>query len=197
MQVPNDATTLTFTLSGGSGDADMYVRFGEQPTLNNWDCRPYKSGNQETCSISNIQAGTYYLMLRGYNAYSGTSLTGSYTTSTVGESFENTNNVNIPDNSSSGIASTLAVSRTGNSGSITVEVEIIHTYIGDLVVELIAPDGSSYNLHNRSGGSANNINQSYNVSIGSVDSQGSWQLKVTDLAARDTGYIDRVKIIFP
>ncbi|MCW8878168.1 MAG: PPC domain-containing protein, partial [Kangiellaceae bacterium] len=66
-------------MNGGSGDADLYVRFGSKPTTSDYDCRPYESGNAETCTISNIQAGTYYVMIRGYSAFSGVSLTASYT----------------------------------------------------------------------------------------------------------------------
>ena len=51
---------------------------------------------------------------------------------------------------------------TGNaSATSTVAVNIVHTYIGDLVVSLVAPDGSVYTLHNRTGGTTDNINQTY------------------------------------
>lgn len=76
--VPAGATSLTFTMSGGTGDADLYVRFGSQPTTSTYNCRPYKSGNNETCTMSGIQAGTYHVMLNGYKAYSGVSLVGAY-----------------------------------------------------------------------------------------------------------------------
>jgi serine protease len=66
-------------MSGGSGDADLYVRFGEAPTTSSYDCRPYETGNSETCDITNIQAGTYYVMVRAYSTFSGLSLTGSFT----------------------------------------------------------------------------------------------------------------------
>ena len=196
LQVPADAASLQFVLSAGSGDADMYVRYGSQPTLNDWDCRPYRNGNEETCTISNIQAGTYHVMLVGYNAYTNTTLTGTFTQGS-GESFESTTNFDIPDNNATGIESPLEVSRSGASGTINVEVEIVHTYIGDLIVDLVAPDGTTYNLHNRSGGSSNNINQTYVVDAGSAGSLGTWQLKVSDRARVDTGYIDRFKIVFP
>ncbi|HSX59248.1 MAG TPA: PPC domain-containing protein, partial [Tahibacter sp.] len=49
------------------------------PTTSSYDCRPYLSGNNETCTITTAQAGTYYVMIRGYSAYSGLSLTGSFT----------------------------------------------------------------------------------------------------------------------
>ena len=80
---------------------------------------------------------------------------------------------------------------TGNaSASATVEVHIVHTYIGDLVVDLVAPDGSVYNLHNRSGGSADNIDRTYTVNLSSEAANGTWNLRVRDAASLDTGYID-------
>ena len=79
LDVPAGATSLSFTISGGSGDADLYVKFGSAPTSSSWDCRPYTAGNAETCTISNIQAGTYYVMLHGYSAFSGVTLNGVYT----------------------------------------------------------------------------------------------------------------------
>ncbi|MCW8875756.1 MAG: PPC domain-containing protein [Kangiellaceae bacterium] len=79
MEVPAGATNLSFAMSGGSGDADIYVKFGSQPTTSSYDCRPYKTGNSETCDISNVQAGTYHVMIRAYSTFSGVSLTGSYT----------------------------------------------------------------------------------------------------------------------
>ncbi|SDK39959.1 S8 family peptidase [Microbulbifer yueqingensis] len=78
LEVPAGATNLQFQISGGSGDADLYVRFGSAPTTSSYDCRPYLNGNNETCSISNVQAGTYHVMLRGYTSFSGVSLVGSY-----------------------------------------------------------------------------------------------------------------------
>jgi serine protease len=66
-------------ITGGSGDADLYVRFGQEPTASQYDCRPYRNGNEETCNIDTVQAGIYYIMLRAYTDYSGVSLTGSYT----------------------------------------------------------------------------------------------------------------------
>ncbi len=84
--VPAGATALSFTMSGGTGDADMYVKFGSQPTSSSYDCRPYKSGNNESCSFATAQAGTYHVMLNGYSAYSGVSLLADYTASTGGGS---------------------------------------------------------------------------------------------------------------
>ena len=66
----------------------------------------------------------------------------------------------------------------------------MHTYIGDLVVSLVAPDGSTYVLHNRSGGSADNINTTYTVNLSGEARNGTWTLRVTDNAAQDTGYLN-------
>ena len=78
MDVPSGATNLQFAITGGTGDANLYVKFGSAPTLSSYDCRPYVTGNAETCTISNVQTGTYYVMLNAYAAYAGVSLTGSY-----------------------------------------------------------------------------------------------------------------------
>ncbi|HPA02176.1 MAG TPA: PKD domain-containing protein, partial [Chiayiivirga sp.] len=77
--VPAGARNLNITTSGGTGDMDMYVRFGAQPTTSTYDCRPYKAGNSETCTAATPSVGTYHIMLRGYSAYSGVTLKASYT----------------------------------------------------------------------------------------------------------------------
>ncbi len=69
IDVPAGATALRFDTSGGTGDADLYVKFGNEPTTSDFDCRPWQTGNTETCIIDNVQAGTYYVMIRGYNSY--------------------------------------------------------------------------------------------------------------------------------
>ncbi len=74
VEVPEGAYDLTFTMSGGTGDADLYVRFGSAPTTTTYDCRPYKSGNQENCLFATAQQGTYYVMLRAFSSYSGVTL---------------------------------------------------------------------------------------------------------------------------
>ncbi len=78
MNVSAAASNLLFEISGGSGDADLYVKFGSPPTTSSYDCRPYRSGNNETCAFSSPQSGTYYVMVRGYSSYSGVTLKGSY-----------------------------------------------------------------------------------------------------------------------
>lgn len=72
--VPAGTRSLTVTMSGGTGDADLYVRFGAAPTTSTYSCRPYKDGNDETCTFTNPQAGTWYVNVRGYTAFSGVSV---------------------------------------------------------------------------------------------------------------------------
>ncbi|MGI9280585.1 MAG: M4 family metallopeptidase [Endozoicomonas sp.] len=67
--VPANVSSATVRISGGSGDADLYVKAGSKPTTSSWDCRPYRSRNRETCSISVSSGTTYHVMLRGYSSY--------------------------------------------------------------------------------------------------------------------------------
>jgi hypothetical protein len=78
MSVPSGQSSLSFAISGGTGDADLYVKRGSAPTTSSYDCRPYKTGNSETCTFSSPQSGTYYVTVRAYQTYAGVSLTGSY-----------------------------------------------------------------------------------------------------------------------
>ncbi len=80
LTVPAGASNLTFDLSGGTGDGDMYVKFGSEPTSSSYDCRPYKSGNTENCTFATPSAGTYHVKIHGYSAASGMSLKGAYST---------------------------------------------------------------------------------------------------------------------
>ena len=72
--VPAGKTSAVFTISGGTGDADLYVRLGSAPTTTAYTCRPYTSGNAETCTLNAPAAGTYYVGVRAYSAFSGVSL---------------------------------------------------------------------------------------------------------------------------
>ncbi|MBB6039216.1 trypsin-like serine protease [Phytomonospora endophytica] len=107
-----------------------------------------------------------------------------------GKSATNAADVQIPDNTT--VSSSVAISgcTVAPSSTSTVAVNIVHTYIGDLVVSLIAPDGSAYVLHNRTGGSADNINQTYTVNLAGEGANGTWKLQVRDAASADTGYIN-------
>ena len=79
IDVPAGATNLSVNTSGGSGDADLYMSFGTQPTTTSYDCGSYLTGNNETCSFPTPSPGTYYIMLNANQAYGGLSLVGQYT----------------------------------------------------------------------------------------------------------------------
>ncbi|RKH55873.1 M4 family metallopeptidase [Corallococcus llansteffanensis] len=69
---PAGAAAMKFELSGGTGDADMYVKFGSAPTTTSYDCRSAGASNDESCTLNPAKQGTYYVLIRGYTAYSGT-----------------------------------------------------------------------------------------------------------------------------
>jgi pseudolysin/vibriolysin len=77
--VPAGATNLVMSISGGTGDADLYTKFGSAPTTSSYDCRPYKSGNAESCTVAAPSAGKYYIKAHAYAAYSGVTVKASYT----------------------------------------------------------------------------------------------------------------------
>jgi hypothetical protein len=80
IEVPAGQTNLEIKTSGGTGDCDLYVKRGVAPTTTDYDYRPFLSGNEETVTVSNPTAGTWYIMLRGYSAYSGVTLVATYGT---------------------------------------------------------------------------------------------------------------------
>ncbi|HZX38848.1 MAG TPA: M4 family metallopeptidase [Streptomyces sp.] len=115
-----------------------------------------------------------------------------------GTVFENTADVAIPDYGAA-VTSTVSVTgRTGNAPSaLKVGVDIIHTWRGDLVVDLLAPDGTVYPLKPfSSSDSADNVQATYTVNASSEVANGAWKLRVQDKARLDTGYINSVKLTF-
>jgi large repetitive protein len=80
IEVPSGASRLTVSISGGTGDVDLYVRRGALPRQYVYDCRPLRQGNEETCTFTPpfLAAGHWYIMLRGYMAYEGVSLVANH-----------------------------------------------------------------------------------------------------------------------
>ncbi|MET9549748.1 M4 family metallopeptidase [Streptomyces sp. NPDC006627] len=116
-----------------------------------------------------------------------------------GTSFENTTDVSIPDNGAAVTSTVNVTGRTGNAPSaLKVGVDIVHTWRGDLQVDLVAPDGTVYPLKpTSSSDSADNVKETYTVNASSEVANGAWKLKVQDKAAQDTGYINSWKVTFP
>ncbi len=114
-------------------------------------------------------------------------------------------NLAIPDNNATGVTSTINVTDSLTVSSLSVSTVIPHTYKGDLVVTLIGPDNTSAILHNRTGGSADNVTTTFSIATTSAQSltvfngkntAGAWKLKVQDLAAIDVGTLSSWKLTF-
>ncbi|MFD5483198.1 S8 family peptidase [Streptomyces hawaiiensis] len=117
--------------------------------------------------------------------------------SSTGTTFSSTTAVAVPDN---GAAIESPISVTGRSGNapsaLQVGVDITHTYRGDLVIDLVAPDGSAYRLKSAASDSADNVNTTYTVNASSEVANGTWKLRVQDTAAQDTGTLNGWKLTF-
>lgn len=112
-----------------------------------------------------------------------------------------TPNLPIPDNRAVGVSSSIAISVSGIVRRIKVSVDIAHTFIGDLQVELFSPTNQRAVLHARLGGGQDNLVTTYDsASPGQLSSmvgqpmQGSWILKVADRARVDVGTLRRWSI---
>ncbi|KQV21710.1 MULTISPECIES: S8 family peptidase [unclassified Kitasatospora] len=119
------------------------------------------------------------------------------TTPPTGPKFENAGDYAIADNTT--VESPITVSGViGNApAALSVEVDIKHTYKGDLKVDLVAPDGSTYLIKNYGdGGSADNVIGTFTVNASAEVANGVWKLRVSDNAAADIGKIDRWALQF-
>ena len=166
--------------------------------------RSWNFGDGTTSTATNpsrtyAAAGTYTVALTVTdNGGASNTVSRSVTVGSSGgtQTYTNTTDYTITDNAT--VNSPITVSgRTGTASATTpVAVNIVHTYKGDLKVDLVAPDGSVYVLHNRAGGSADNIVQTFSVNLSSEALNGTWNLRVNDNAAGDVGYINSWSITF-
>jgi subtilisin-like proprotein convertase family protein len=106
--------------------------------------------------------------------------------------------INIPDNNQAGIERTLTAAAAGQVKDVEVSVDITHTFIGDLLVTLVSPSGTNVVLHQRAGGSADNLIKTFSAAntpglqtLRGQQIQGTWKLKVADLDAIDVGKLNR------
>jgi serine protease len=76
--VPANSKNLSIVVSGGSGDVDLYVKFGSKPSASSYDCRPYLKGNNESCTKAAPRAGVWYITMKGYSTFSGATLRVQY-----------------------------------------------------------------------------------------------------------------------
>ncbi len=94
--------------------------------------------------------------------------------------FTQTNSPSTAITGAQDVTDTIAVSSSGNVASVSVDLNITHTYISDLKVDLVAPDGTTQTLHNRSGGSSDDIVATYTPSFNGTSISGTWTLKIND-----------------
>ncbi len=115
----------------------------------------------------------------------------------TGLSFTNDTATPIPDDDAAGASSVINVGQSGNVGTVTVSVDIAHTYIGDLQVTLVGPGGQRALLHDHTGSSTDNINMTYTpTDFHGTSITGDWTLEVIDNAGSDTGTINSWTIAF-
>lgn len=111
--------------------------------------------------------------------------------------FNVTPNASIPDNDPTGVTVDIPVAGVTGSPGLSVSVDIAHTYRGDLVVDLLKDGTKVKTLHDKTGGSADDLVQTYTLTAAEVGSANArWALKVTDTAAIDTGTVRSVKLSF-
>ncbi|MFI0980113.1 M28 family metallopeptidase [Streptomyces sp. NPDC021093] len=120
------------------------------------------------------------------------------TTPPTGTDYESTAAVAIPDAGAAVTSPITVAGRTGNApATLKVSVDVKHTWRGDVVIDLLAPDGTAYRLKNSSSNdSADNIVESYTVNASSEAANGVWKLRVQDVAAQDSGTLNSWKLTF-
>lgn len=180
--VPTGQTSLKITMSGGTGDADLYVKLGSQPTLTSYTYRPYLSGNNESVTVTNPAAGDWYIGLYAYAAFSGVSLNATYSTSggttcTATSGSLSGTGTTAYSPSSSGYASSVSGSHTA---------KLTGPSSADFDLYLDKWNGSSWSIVARSEGSTSTENITYSGTSGtyrwrvySYSGSGTWNLCTT------------------
>ncbi|MCP3102345.1 PPC domain-containing protein [Myxococcus sp. K15C18031901] len=149
MEVPSLQSALNVTTSGGTGEVDLYLRQGSAPTLTTFDCRSRNTGTTDGCSVSRPKAGTWYVMLRGYSAFSNVNLLGAVVafpeTLSIGQPLTNVSvakgasryfTVNVPTGQS-----LLKVTLAGGTGDADLYLQRVN-----------APTTATYTCVSRAGG---------------------------------------------
>ncbi len=145
LAVPTGASNLVIQTSGGTGDADLYVRLGTAPITATYDCRPYQSGNTESCSWPTPTAGTWHVLVRAYSPYSGLTLRGSYGTGTVDAAPTVTSTTPANSATNVGVSSNLAV---GFSENVTLASGwyALNCSVSGAKAATVTGSGASYSL---------------------------------------------------
>ncbi|RLK24419.1 subtilisin family serine protease [Micromonospora sp. M71_S20] len=192
------ATVGTATTNGSAQSVSLSASGLPSGATASFSPATVTSGGSSTLTISTSAStppGTYTVTVTGTAASGSKTATYSLTvTGTGGGSCSGTNgtDVAIPDTGVTASSSIVISGCARNASSAsTVAVNIVHTYRGDVVIDLVAPDGSSYRLKNSSFfDGADNINATYTANLSSEAANGTWQLRVRDVYTGDTGYLN-------
>jgi len=180
---PDNTTVLLHNRTGGAAD-NVTTTFSIVTT----------SAQALTAFNGKNTAGSWRLRVRDLAA-ADTGTLSSWKITFNGERSA-TVNLAVPDNNTTGVSSTFNYTQTGTVAGVRVRVNVTHPYKGDLEVALIGPDNTTVLLHNRTGGSADNVNTVFPDLTASAQSlgaftgkaiNGNWRLRVRDLAAADVG----------
>ncbi len=199
--IPGENATYTIpTTTVGGFAGEITLSASSSPVLNatiDFTSNPVAAGDSSTMTVTTSAAtapGSYLLTITGA---SGPTVTTTQVIlvvqpeGTITSSYDVSPGTAIPDNDSNGITSTIDIESGQTIAALALEVDITHAWIGDLEVTLISPQGTSVIVHNRAGGSADNIHQRFNLpDFNSQSSFGVWTLKVLDLASPDAGTLD-------
>ncbi|MGC4879535.1 S8 family peptidase [Micromonospora sp. DT43] len=183
------SNTATNTISGTSMATPHVVGAAALVASANPSWTPAQVRNQLVANatpnvVTNAGSGSPNLLL-----YVGS---GGTTPPPTGCTGTNGTDVSIPD-AGAAVTSSITISGCGRNASSasTVAVNIVHTYRGDLVIDLLAPDGSAYRLKNSStSDSADNVNTTYTANVSGEAADGIWRLQVRDTYSADTGYLN-------
>ncbi|NYF56126.1 S8 family peptidase [Micromonospora purpureochromogenes] len=192
------ATVATATTNGSAQSVSLSASGLPAGATASFSPSTVTSGGSSTLTIATSAStppGTYTVTVTG-TAASGTR-TATYSLTVTGSggggcSGSNGTDVAIPDTGAT-VSSSIVISGCGRNASSasTVAVNIVHTYRGDLVIDLVAPDGSAYRLKNSSlFDGADNVNATYTANLSSEVANGTWRLQVRDVYSGDTGYLN-------
>ncbi|MFY1597383.1 S8 family peptidase [Micromonospora sp. WMMD737] len=191
------ATVATATTNGSAQSVSLSASGLPSGATASFSPATVTSGGSSALTIStsaSTPAGTYSVTVTGTAASGSRTATYSLTVTGTGGGCSGTNGTDlaIPDTNVA-VSSSIVIAgcaRNASSAS-TVAVNIVHTYRGDVVIDLVAPDGSAYRLKNSSFfDGADNINATYTANLSSEAANGTWQLRVRDVYSGDTGYLN-------
>jgi subtilisin family serine protease/PKD repeat protein len=111
--------------------------------------------------------------------------------------YDNSSPADIPDNDPTGITSVINIGDDLTVFDSSILLDISHTYIGDLIVKLTSPAGTVATLHNKAGGSDDDIIQSFaSEAFNGESTLGDWTLSIEDTVAADIGLLNNWAMTF-